>query len=417
MMKQRALPVFCFCVGLLALGGCQREKEGPVYRVIGEAYAGPNELPIRQDLSLRSPQVGTVKHGERLEVLDRKRRYVQVRTTDKKVGWADMRLLISGKQKEQIEAMAAEYKDAPSMGLASVFDVLNVHTAPNRYSPTFLQIGEKEKVEIVGHQVVERKPYAGDTLELEEPDAAKPPPVRKKRPRKEPAIVPPPPPAAPGLPSNWMELSRTPKVEEPPPPAPVPEDPKAKKKKKAEAQPGTAVPMDDLTLIRTKNGSVGWVLSNALFLEVPDEVAQYAEGKRITAYFVVGTVESEDGEKNHWLWTTQSQKYAPFEFDGFRLFTYNARRKRYETAYRENDLRGYFPVRVKETGGRYEFRIVSEGEGGKLRERTYAFDGARVKLLTTADYQPPTKAVVSARTGAVAKPEAGLLERVKNLLP
>jgi hypothetical protein len=374
-----------------------------VYRVIGEAFAGPNQLSIRQDLSLRSPVIAQVDHAAKLEILDRRRRFVQVRTKDQKIGWVDMRLLISGKQMGQLEAMAERYAKAPSMGLASVFDMLNVHIEPSRYSPTFLQVGEKEKVEIIGHRVVERKPYTGEGLDLEIEQEPKKP-VRKPRKRKEPAVVPPPAPAAPGLPSNYLELSRTAKPEE-----------------EADAKTAAAAPvvmMDDLTLIRTKSGKVGWVLSNALFLEVPDDVAQYAEGKRITSYFPMGDVMSEGEIKKNWLWTTQSVKYAPFEYDGLRLFTYNAKKKRYETSYRERDLRGYFPTVTKDVGGgRWEFQTIVEGEGGKLVQRSYAFDGTRVKLLSKADYVPPTDdTAVSARGPIPSVPEPSFLERLKNFL-
>ncbi len=405
----RLLPVFCLVGLLLPLTSCKKEKEGPVYRVIGEAFAGPNQLSIRQDLSLRSPVVAQVEHAAKLEVLDRRRRFVQVRTKDQKIGWVDMRLLISAKQMDQLEAMAARYAKAPSMGVASVFDVLNVHIEPSRYSPTFLQVGEKEKVEIIGHRVVERKPYTGEGLDIEvDPEPKKP--ARKPRKKKEPAITPPPPPPAPTLPFNYAELSRTPKAEEP-------EEAETASKKGA-APVAPAVMMDDLTLIRTKSGKVGWVLTNALFLEVPDEVAQYAEGKRITSYFPMGDVMSEGEIKKNWLWTTQSVKYAPFEFDGLRLFTYNAKRKRYETAYRERDLRGYFPILTKDVGGgRWEFQTVVEGEGGKLVQRSYAFDGTRVKLLGKADYTPPNDdAAVSARGPIPSVPEPSFLDRLKNFL-
>lgn len=404
-MLARLLPVLFLAGLLLPLGSCKKESKEPVYRVIGEAFAGPNQLSIRQDLSLRSPVIAQVEHAAKLEILDRRRRFVQVRTKDQKIGWVDMRLLISGKQMDQLQAMAERYAKAPSMGVASVFDVLNVHIEPSRYSPTFMQVGEKEKVEIIGHRVVERKPYTGEGLDIEVEQEPKKP-VRKPRKKKEPAVSPPPAPAAPALPPNWLELSRT---------APPPESAEGKKGAESSAP---VVMMDDLTLIRAKNGKVGWVLSNALFLEVPDEVAQYAEGKRITSYFPLGEVSSEGETKKNWLWTTQSVKYAPFEFDGLRLFTYSARRKRYETSYRERDLRGYFPILTKDVGGgRWEFQVVVEGEGGKLLQKSYAFDGTRVKLLSKADYTPPAdEAVVSARGPIPSIPEPSFLERLKNFL-
>jgi hypothetical protein len=377
---------------LSTLLSCQKEKEGPVYRVIGEAFAGPNELPLRQDVSLRSPVVTTVKHGERLEVLDRRRRFLQVRTKAQTIGWVDIRLLISGKQMDQLEDLAAKYKNAPSMGRATVFDVVNVHTDPNRFSPTFLQIQEKEPFDVIGHRVVVRGPYQGETIEIE--DTSPKPKAFKKRPKKQPAIPPPPPPPTPKVPDNWLDLSRSP----------------------IQTEPGKVVeakPMDDLSLIRNKDGRVGWVLSNAIFYNVPDDVAQYAEGHRITSYFQMGEVEDEGKKFNHWLWTTQSQKYAPFEFDGLRLFTYNTRRHRFETAYRERNIRGFFPVEAKPS----EFKVIVEDDTGKLWLKSYSFDGNRVKNLGKTPYEAPVDAPpVSNRSKPLPETES-IFDKIMKLLP
>lgn len=386
---------------LPGLVSCQREKQGPVYRVIGEAFAGPNELPLRQDVSLRSPVIASVKHGERVEVLDRRRRFLQVRTKTQIVGWVDIRLLVSAKQMDQLDELATKYKDSPSMGVATVFDIINVHTDPNRYAPTFLQIQEKERFDIIGHRVVVRAPYQGETIEIE--DLNPKPLPRKKRPKKEPAVPLPPPPAAPKPPANWLEMSRTPVEVEPVQPAGtqavIPAAPKA---------------MDDLVLIRNKDGRVGWVLTNAIFLEVPDDVAQFAEGSRITSYFSMGEVTVEGKKFNHWLWTTQSQKFAPFEFDGFRVFTYNTRRQRYETAYRERTLRGFFPVLVSAP----EFKVVVEDETSKLWLKSYIFDGTRVKSLGKIPYIPSPEALpVSNRSKPLPETDMSWFDKLMKLLP
>jgi len=376
--------------GLLS---CNKEKPGPVYRVIGEAFAGPNQLPLRQDVTLRSPVITTVQHGERLEVLDRRRRFLQVRTKAQVIGWVDIRLLISAKQMDQLDELAKHYKNAPSMGRATVFDVLNVHTDPNRNSPTFLQIQEKEQFDVIGHRVVVRTPYQGETIEIE--DLSPKPQVRKKRHKKEPAIPPPPPPPTPKLPDNWLDMSRS----------------------TVEAEPGKPVeakPMDDLSLIRNKDGRVGWVVTNAIFLEVPDDVAQYAEGQRITSYFPMGEVSDDGKTYNHWLWTTQSQKYAPFEFDGIRLFTYNTRRHRYETAYRERNLRGFFPVLAKPN----EFQVIVEDDSSKLWLKSYTFDGNRVKSLGKQPYKSPDNAPpVSNRSKPLPETDMSWFEKLMKLLP
>jgi len=384
------LVILAILSGLLS---CKKEKERPVYRVIGEAFAGPNELPLRQEVSLRSLVVTTVKHGERLEVLDRRRRFLQVRTKTQNIGWVDIRLLISAKQMDQLDDLAKRYKDAPSMGRASVFDVVHVHTDPNRLSPTFLELQEKEQFDVIGHRVIVRAPYQGETIEIE--DLSPKLKARKKRPKKEPAVPLPPPPPTPKLPANWLDLSRSTVEVEP-------------------GKPVEAKPMDDLSLIRNKDGRVGWVVSNSIFLEVPDDVAQYAEGKRITSYFPMGEVAHEGKTYKNWLWTTQTQKYAPFEFDGLRLFTFNTRRNRYETTYRERNLRGFFPVMVKPPA----FSIIGEDESGKVWLKSYSFDGNRVKLVSKQPYEaPPDAPPVSNRSKPLPETDMSWFEKIMKLLP
>jgi len=77
----------------LCLGGCRSgPPPGPP---IGEAYVGPAVLKIRGDIPLQSPPVATVKHGDRLEILQTKRRFLRVRTPAGAEGWTDERHLLS----------------------------------------------------------------------------------------------------------------------------------------------------------------------------------------------------------------------------------------------------------------------------------------------------------------------------------
>ena len=60
--------------------------------------------------------------------------------------------------------------------------------------------------------------------------------------------------------------------------------------------------------MRTADKKVGWVLARNLYMGIPDDVAQYAEGQRISSYFDLGAVEDEEkGTKHNWLWTTSSK--------------------------------------------------------------------------------------------------------------
>jgi hypothetical protein len=126
-------------------------------------------------------------------------------------------------------------------------------------------------------------------------------------------------------------------------------------------------------------------------MSIPDEVAQYAEGKHITSYFELGTVNDEkQGPKKNWLWTTAGEGQTP-DFDSWRVFLWSRHRHRYETSYRERDLEGYFPVHVDPpdpaSPGR-TFQLITRDDDEKFRRRNYRFDGTRVHLIGTEDYVP-----------------------------
>jgi hypothetical protein len=125
-------------------------------------------------------------------------------------------------------------------------------------------------------------------------------------------------------------------------------------------------------------------------MSIPDEVAQYAEGKRIAAYFDFGLVKDEVKGINHdWLWAISSDVEG-FDFDSIRVFTWNRRRHRYETAYREHGIEGYLPIRVEASDSKYLFDVIVRAADGQFLLRRYQFDGTLVHLLSKDPYQQPS---------------------------
>jgi hypothetical protein len=105
--------------------------------------------------------------------------------------------------------------------------------------------------------------------------------------------------------------------------------------------------MEDWWLVRDSQGRTGWVLARMVDLDVPLEIAQYAEGQRIQAYFVLNEV--RDGDKNvpqYLVLLSEPKDGLPFDYNQCRVFTWNVKRHRYETAYRERNLDGVLPVTV-----------------------------------------------------------------------
>ncbi len=197
-------------------------------------------------------------------------------------------------------------------------------------------------------------------------------------------------PLPPKPPDNWQDLSAE-RIDGAESTADVKADKDKEAAEKKAAELKKPVILEDWSLVRTKDNQCGWVLSRNLVMSIPDEVAQYAEGKRISSYFDLGAVPDDvKGTKHNWLWTTSS-RVEPFDYDAWRVFLWNRRRHRYETSYRQRDVEGYFPVQVDPPGadafGR-TFSLITKDDDGKYRRRSYLFDGTRVHLTGTADYHP-----------------------------
>jgi hypothetical protein len=347
---RRLLP---FAIILVLISAACRRPGAPHSAPIAEAYAGPATLTLRKEIPLEAPAVATVKHGEKLEIVQRRRRFLKVRTPSGVEGWTEDNRLLSSEEMDALTNLSRIAQGMPSQGTAITFDLLNVHNLPARQSPSFMQVKPNEKMQVLAHSPAPRSAPPRKPLI--------PPTPKKTRPAKklpEGRVPPPPRPTPPPAPENWLDLSKTnlpPEPEEPPKP----------------------VPMDDWTLIRTASGQAGWVLTRRLFMAIPDEVAQYAEGARITSYFSLGEVDDEGQKRSNWLWTTISAGLQDHDFDSFRVFIWSLRRHRFETAYIERHLKGYFPVKVHPVplgATTYPgFSLCVEKEDGHRAQRNFAF--------------------------------------------
>lgn len=394
-MFRRSFPFLLILLVFLILTGCTDQPDRAP--VIGEGYVGAYTLHVRDELMARAKTVDTLKHGDRLEIIGRRRRFLKVRTAKGAEGWVDSTQLFSHEDIENLKALSERAKQAPSQGAATVFDPLNVHSAPNRQAPSFFQITPGMNVEVVIHQRAPRISFVPPRLIGQQQSS---PPVVKKKKKKEPETPPPPRGPAPMVPEAWMEMSGYPEL------AGLEEDEALEKwnaMRAASATPSTPVPMDDWTLVRTRDQRAGWVLTRMLFMAIPDEVAQYAERARIVAYFPLGEVTTKDGKnKNEWLWATLSRRSQDVHFDQIRVFTYSVRRDRYETAFIDRNISGWVPIVLnKSSAGTVQgFSFVALEKDGSVTRRRYNYTGGRVRLASKeAAQQPPDWYTVSEKGG------------------
>jgi hypothetical protein len=392
------LAILAFATVLL--GGCEDTPKRPA--AIGEAFVGSITVELRDDLAPTAKVVAKVKHGDRVAIVQTRRRFVKVRTEAGVEGWTDSRRLLSAEQMDELNDLSTRAAKLPSMGKATVYDLLNMHSEPNRYSTSFYQISPGVQVDVLAHRAAERTATPPPPVPLVK---RPPPPPKKVKPKREPKVPIVPKPPAPALPPNWMDLSKTDLPDEPEP-EPEPEKPAVKK---------PPVRVDDWTFVRAQNGKAGWVLSRMLLMSIPDEVAQYSEGARITSYFDLGRVDDEGLVKHHWLWTTVSDSGVEHDFDSFRVFIWNRRKHRYETSYIERGLRGYFPVEVDGP----KFTLLLRREDGSYYTKTFQLEGYLTRWMGNAEAQPPGdpigRTVISRGPAAPAAGDQspGFVDRVK----
>jgi len=315
---------------LALLSACNRGGN----RVLEVAYVSGVQAILRDRVAAVYEKAGVVKNGERVEVLDHDRRFVKVRTASGATGWVEQRYLVGQEVYNQIQKLTADNQNDPVQAEGTTRNDTNLHVEPGRDAEHLYQISSGEKLALLKRGTAEK---AG---------SAAPPP----RPAKT-----------------------------------------ASNKKEDEKKPIPVV--EDWWLVRDSHSRVGWVLGRMIDLDVPLEVAQYAEGQRIVAFFVLDQV--QDGEKKvpqYLTVLTEPKDGLPFDFNQIRVFTWNVKRHRYETAYRER-IQGVLPVAVSQENFEKEgtlpvFMIRVKGDDGKVSERKYKLNTPIVRRVLAPGEEP-----------------------------
>ncbi len=117
----------------------------------------------------------------------------------------------------------------------------------------------------------------------------------------------------------------------------------------------------------------GWVVARFVELDLPEAVREgmASANVRATAWFELNRVATPSGDKPQYLVAgTRSAEGQLCDFTVLRVYTWNQRRTRYETAFIENNLCGQMPIRLdKGPKGEpeFHFRQIS----GAKEERLY----------------------------------------------
>lgn len=328
-MKPGPFPInrLAVVLALALLSGCGRSH----HRVLEVAYVAAPQAALRDQVAAIYNRVGTVKNGERVEVIDREKRFARVRTGTGIEGWVEQRYLVDQKTFDGLQKLTQENQSTPMQAPGLLRNETNLHITPGRETEHLYQLATGAKVAILKRAVAEKQPGAAPVR----PIATKP-----------------------GI--------------------------------KAPAGPA----LEDWLLVRDDQGRAGWVLSRMVDVDIPLEIAQYAEGQRFVAFFKLNQVRDGDKEVPQYLCVlTEPHDGSAYDYDQIRVFTWNVRKHRYETAYREHHLDGVLPVTVTQENFDKEgtlpvFVLQVRDDAGNVVERKYKLNTPIVRRVVAPGEAP-----------------------------
>jgi len=288
------------------------------------AYVSAPQAILRDRVSAVFSKTGTVKNGDRVQILEREHHFARVRTASGVEGWIEQRALVPQQVYDGFQKLSQQAQSDPVQATGTTRNDTNIHLDPGRETEHLYQLNQGSKVSILQRATAEKTVPGG---------MAKP-----------------------------------------------------ASSKNESAKPVTPL-MEDWWLIRDPDGRVGWVLARFVDLDVPLEIAEYAEGQRIVAFFVLNQVADGDKKVPQYLVVlTEPKDGLPFDYNQIRVFTWNVRKHRYETAYREHNLNGFLPVTISQESFDKEgtlpvFILQVKDDDGKMSQRKYKMNTPIVRRV------------------------------------
>jgi len=323
-MKRKLL----VAVPLLCLVGLVAWYFRPKHELLGEAYVGERTATLWSSVAQVRQPLDTLHYGDRVDVVGRRNDSVKVRTAIGQVGWVDGRYLMDPALWQRSVKLLKQVASMPVQARGRTKVATNLRVEPGRTQARLYQFGRGVPVEVVGRAVAD---WVQVSDEKENPGA---PQDTKKE--------------------DWFLIRGI--ATRPP------GESTARSAETTTTQPGDqSVPI------------AGWVIARFLELDLPDAVREETDSANIRtiAWFELNRVSDPAGDKVQYLVAaTKGPEGQPCDFTTTRVYTWNLRKERYETAFIENGLCGQLPVLVgKSPKGDPEFRFHEMD--GNHEERVY----------------------------------------------
>src|SRR5271169_245910 len=112
-------------------------------------YVSAPETSLRDRVATMYNKIGTVRNGDRLEVLEKQRRFLRVRTDSGQEGWIEERSLVSQDVYDAFQKLVQDSNGQPVQAHGSTRAELNMHDTPSRDGDHLYQLKDGQKVDIL----------------------------------------------------------------------------------------------------------------------------------------------------------------------------------------------------------------------------------------------------------------------------
>lgn len=323
-MKRRLL----IAIPLLTLVALLAWVFRPRHESLGPAYVCERNVTLWNSVAQVRQAVATLHFGEKVEVLGRRNENARVRAASGATGWLDARLLMEPTLWQRSAQLLARSQGVPVQARGRTKVSTNLRIEPGRSAARLYQFGRGTPVEVVGRaaadwvQVTDEKEPGGEPQETKKED--------------------------------WFLVrgiaSRAP----------------GEVSARGDSQAATELNDPSMPI-------AGWVVARFVELDLPGAVREgmASANIRTLAWFELNRVADPSGDKPQYLVAgTRGPEGQPCDFSTLRVYTWNVRRSRYETAFIENNLCGALPVVVgKGPKAEPEFRF--HVMNGNRQERVY----------------------------------------------
>jgi SH3 domain-containing protein len=338
-MKRKLL----IAVPLLSLVALLAWTFRPKHETLGEAFVSEKAAPLFSGIAQVREQVGTLRYGERVDVVAKRNEYVKVRTSAGAVGWVESRQLMEPALWQRSAKLLDQVRSMPVQARGRTKVATNLRVLPGRTEPRLYQFARNVPLEVLGRAT------ADWVQATDEKDTSDEPAEIKKE--------------------DWFLVRGV-----------------------ATRPPGETLARGSEPTTTTQPGDqtipiAGWVIARFLELDLPEPVREGAASSNLRplAWFELNRVSDPSGDKPQYLVAAaRGPEGQPCDFTALRVYTWYAKKSRYETAFIENDLCGQMPVRIgKGPKGEPEFRF--RVMDGNKEERIYRLMQTVVRRVREGD--------------------------------